>query len=493
MQKNFQTIIAMLITTVLIFVLYNINVVDQEIQENQYNKLVNDLSIVTNNFELWINEKKIIIDTAKDVINNFKFHEIIKYKTKNPYLNINNEKGDVSQVYIGLSNGDFVTGGGWVPPEDYDPRTRTWYKEAKDSNETIVSKVYIDRETGNKLVTVSSPLWIDDEFVGVVSVDVFLESISDFLKTQIREENNYAFLIDYDGTVVMHTMRKSLISKNLYTDVREASIIAYFELAKQGYGLVRMEYEYDHQNIRGIIQKVAGRDWYMGVALVNENSFLNSWEVEKRHLLINGLSILIIFVLLSILLKNRSELNQLHDYLTQENERDFLTGIYNRRYLNVYLENLWKNRNCYRSISMLMIDVDLFKHYNDTYGHLLGDDVLKKITTSICENVRSDDVFARFGGEEFALVLLNVPDEEIIKISEKIKNSIYNLDIVHRTSPYERVTVSIGVTSVNYNDHGDVGIRNAIEHADIALYKAKEHGRNKVVVYEQSDNKENTI
>ena len=210
MKLRFQLVILVLFASVVLFAVYNISIVSQEIAEKQYNDLVHELSDITKNFDIWIIDKVNIVETTKDVIDNFTCEELVQWNKGNPYLNINNENPNVSQIYIGLTDGNFITGGQWVPPKEYDPRTRTWYKEAHAADKTIVSKVYIDRETGDKLVTVSSPLYLESKFVGVISADVFLDDINDFIITQLKDEDYYAYLVDDDGTIVIHTKNSDL-------------------------------------------------------------------------------------------------------------------------------------------------------------------------------------------------------------------------------------------------------------------------------------------
>ena len=165
--------------------------------------------------------------------------------------------------------------------------------------------------------------------------------------------------------------------------------------------------------------------------------------------------------------------------LRRENEKDYLTNTYNRRYFNLYMENLWKRGDQSKSISLLMIDVDYFKDYNDTYGHLEGDNVLMKLTSCFDEHIRKDDVLSRYGGEEFVIILQDVNQEETVIKGEILKNAVYDLELTHETSKYKRITVSIGI--FNFSLDTGISIHDAIEQADTALYEAKNSGKNKVV------------
>lgn len=482
MKQNFHFIILLLFLSIAIFVGYNITQLDNEIKTNQYNTLVNDLSIVANNFSIWMCNKKSMLETSKDTVDNFTYDEVTQWATKNPYLNLNNNNPDVSQTYIGLANGQFITGGEWIPPSDYDPRTRVWYQEAVEADTTIVSSVYIDRETGDQLVTISSPLYLEDEFVGVISADVFLNNIHAFLDTQLRNPDTYAYIIDQSGMVTMHSKRPDFIGQNLYTDIKDQNIIPYFEQAKSSIDMIRMEYVFQDQNIRGIVKNMEDGEWYLAVALEynNTSSFWESFTLQ--HALFNFTILLIIVILIIIIFRIKVKMDNLHTRLKYDNEKDFLTGIYNRRYFNIFMENLWKTSLETETISVLMMDIDFFKQYNDTYGHIKGDEILKEVTNCISSHIRKSDILARYGGEEFALVLKDISPEATFRIATTIKEALYELNLEHKSSIHKRITISIGVVTVKPSN--GISVRDTVDQADKALYDAKESGRNMVSVYE---------
>src|SRR5579863_4418497 len=129
---------------------------------------------------------------------------------------------------------------------------------------------------------------------------------------------------------------------------------------------------------------------------------------------------------------------------------DGLTGLSNRRYFNEYLEAEWKRAaRAQRPLSILMIDVDHFKLYNDTYGHLAGDEVLKKVAQAIKNSCkRSADLAARFGGEEFVVILPETAPTEMKEFGEKLCSAVEVLNLPHSTSSAsEHVTISVGCAS----------------------------------------------
>ena len=162
---------------------------------------------------------------------------------------------------------------------------------------------------------------------------------------------------------------------------------------------------------------------------------------------------------------------------------DFLTNIYNRRYFNEAIIDEWKNCKKNREyLSVIMIDVDKFKAYNDTYGHIKGDKCLQSISAVIKDTIQeSKNIVSRYGGEEFIVLIPNKDLDKAKYIAENIRENIEKLGILHEGSKeYRIVTVSIGIAANIPN--GKLSPEKLINMADEALYRAKSSGRNKVSI-----------
>ncbi|MBM4196293.1 MAG: diguanylate cyclase [Gammaproteobacteria bacterium] len=164
-------------------------------------------------------------------------------------------------------------------------------------------------------------------------------------------------------------------------------------------------------------------------------------------------------------------------------ERDGLTGLYNRRAYNAYMERIWRqSRRDGGQITIMLFDIDHFKAYNDLYGHQAGDDALKRVAKVISLGAqRPLDCAARLGGEEMSLVLYGPPSDFSRELPQHLRQRVETMEIPHAESGASRfLTVSVGVAVVAAN--GERSLKGAIQLADEALYQAKEDGRNRVVV-----------
>jgi diguanylate cyclase (GGDEF)-like protein/PAS domain S-box-containing protein len=176
-----------------------------------------------------------------------------------------------------------------------------------------------------------------------------------------------------------------------------------------------------------------------------------------------------------------SYLIQLHDItdmfietniLKEQATTDVLTGAYNRRgFIEILKNEIKKSKFSNSNLSILMFDIDFFKKINDTYGHDVGDAVLIKLSETIFNNIRKEDIFARWGGEEFIILMPSTQLELATQKAESLRHHIENLD----AKDLPKFTVSFGVTVY----HEDESIDNFIKRADDALYRSKETGRNK--------------
>lgn len=174
----------------------------------------------------------------------------------------------------------------------------------------------------------------------------------------------------------------------------------------------------------------------------------------------------------------KAELEESNRLLEHLSSHDGLTGILNRRSFDEIIEREWfkclKNKEV---LSLVLIDVDFFKKYNDIYGHIAGDNCLRLVAKTIAKSIlRLSDYAARYGGEEFVIILPRTDEEESLKIAEIIRTGVKDLGIEHRGSQLTELTVSLGIAEIHPTNEN--AIEDLIHRADKALYRAKSLGRN---------------
>jgi diguanylate cyclase len=180
---------------------------------------------------------------------------------------------------------------------------------------------------------------------------------------------------------------------------------------------------------------------------------------------------------------SKQEINELQvnlEVVRNESLTDPLTQLANRKYFDSKLElAIVEARAKTEPLSLMLIDIDHFKNFNDSYGHLIGDQVLRLVATSVQQNVKGQDIAARYGGEEFAVILPNTMLRSAITVADHIHRAVMTKEVVKRSTGENlgRVTISIGVACLHKGD----GAQTLIERTDGCLYAAKRHGRNRVM------------
>lgn len=194
---------------------------------------------------------------------------------------------------------------------------------------------------------------------------------------------------------------------------------------------------------------------------VDETKFLNTLTVELAIAVVNA---------------------KLYSKTRELSVRDELTQLYNRRHFQQMLPlEIKRSQRFQKPLAVLMIDIDYFKKFNDRYGHLAGDECLKEFVRVVNAKIREVDFFARFGGEEFVLILPSTSKEDGVVVAEKIIALVRQHEFKAGAGKMERLTTSIGLAA--YPEDAK-SVEELIDAADIALYEAKNTGRDRVVVYQ---------
>jgi len=172
--------------------------------------------------------------------------------------------------------------------------------------------------------------------------------------------------------------------------------------------------------------------------------------------------------------KKNKELEKANKRIEKLSKTDVLTGLANRRHFMDYFEKMMSQAQRHSTpLSLVIIDLDKFKEVNDTYGHSAGDDVLSALGDLLDREVRKEDLVARIGGEEFAILLTQANIEEAHSYAERIRKEVQDMNV---KSVPKRISASLGISTLKENDD----MESMMKRADKALYEAKENGRNKV-------------
>ncbi len=175
-----------------------------------------------------------------------------------------------------------------------------------------------------------------------------------------------------------------------------------------------------------------------------------------------------------------SNLQQSLEAIRAESLTDPLTGLGNRKYFDRSIETAVQNALASgEPLSLLMFDIDHFKSFNDSYGHLTGDQVLRLVGMSLKQTIKGQDITARYGGEEFAVVLPNTALRQALTVADHIRRAVMAKELKKKSTGeiLGRVTISVGVSMLKPGDDTD----SLIERADACLYAAKRNGRNRVI------------
>jgi two-component system cell cycle response regulator len=216
-------------------------------------------------------------------------------------------------------------------------------------------------------------------------------------------------------------------------------------------------------------------------------SKIKGLELGADDFLVKPINMHELRVRINALIKKKAHLDELHasyDTAVHSAITDKLTGLYNHAYFKHFLEHEVKRSLRQRHpVALIMIDIDDFKYYNDTLGHLAGDEILRELGKLTRENIREVDLGARYGGEEFAVVLPNTDMKGAAEIAERIRQMINRHPFAPETNlPSRKLTVSMGVATF---PSGAESSQELIQNADTALYKAKREGKNRVCVCDE--------
>jgi diguanylate cyclase (GGDEF)-like protein len=323
------------------------------------------------------------------------------------------------------------------------------------SRRLVYSSLYEDEAGAGLMVTLSKPLYAGERFLGVLSIDLGISSLKWMLKSAALTSAS-PYLIGPDG--------RSMVGLDGQAIQVDLASTPFETLTRAG------EHTF-------MLFKLNQTDWYLLLDVDPTRLALEAVN-SSAYLLLVILSVVFSLILVLVITINMRTARYLATH-------DQLTGLLNRR---GYDEISW--HAVQRSVpgrlvfAIAVIDIDFFKKYNDQYGHIAGDNILRRVANALKNSLRdSNDILVRTGGEEFAAMLLVNHPDELSPILERMVQSVSALGIPHIQSPYGCVTVSVGAVT------GGVEMLKNVEamysHADQMLYQVKENGRNAWLIGER--------
>ncbi|WP_062608457.1 sensor domain-containing diguanylate cyclase [Caballeronia calidae] len=387
---------------------------------------------------------------------------------------------DLGSILVLDVNGNIVIDSGSIVPRPANFADRRYFTVQRDHPDTglFISSPFASRLRGGApSIALSRRLSNPDgSFAGVAMLAINLEYFRTLFAGLSLGPHGAVSLISQDGMMIM---RQPFDAQIIGRDITHADTYKRFRKAAQGSfsetssldGRRRLYYFRNFPKLPLIIMVAEG-----------EEDVYAAWH--RRAVIIgSSMGVLAIgFIILSFVLAAQFRRRMRAESELQLLARtDGLTGLHNRRTLGEILDQEWRRARRTRSLfSLLFVDIDRFKAFNDAYGHQAGDDALAAVARCIGDNIRRPaDTAARYGGEEFIVVLPDTPTEGAARIAERIRAAISDLSIEHAGSEFGRVTASIGLAS--WRPERDDDVSTLIRAADEALYDAKASGRNRVM------------
>ncbi len=372
----------------------------------------------------------------------------------------------------------------------------------------VMSKPLVGRISGKWAIVFARRLnHPDGTFAGVVFSSVNLASFARMFSSINVGPQGVVSLFDEEATLLARypdtpgsggSIGKKINSKPLLDRIKNNDLLSTYRAYS---GIDKVDRIYSNR-------KINGHGLYVAVGL-SQDDILSGWRTDAMTLigvwalftmLLSVAAILVVkgwrqrLATLKTLEENAEleakvadrtrDLEESNRKLSALSATDGLTGIANRRRFDETFSQEWNRAaRTGQTLALVLFDVDLFKNYNDHYGHLKGDDCLRKVAQLLNGHARrSGDLVARYGGEEFAFMAPAMEAEAILALTETIRRSLEGLEIPHEMSPLARVTISAGVAVrvPSANDGPDV----LVTLADQALYRAKREGRNRTILAE---------
>ncbi|MGL5053139.1 MAG: diguanylate cyclase domain-containing protein [Cetobacterium sp.] len=335
---------------------------------------------------------------------------------------------------------------------------RNYFKRAKDERRNIVSEIVESCTTGEKTIIIAHPILNPQkEFTGAIFSSIYLSEL-------ILIKNRYGAANEAYVT--------SILDNNLNVILEDDHIELEKELFDNSFGFFFERKGYSLHAITFMKDPVS--NWYIVTDLNASKYFFNTWANTLIIVLILVATFLIIFQIFNV--HTKKELLPILNSLNQ----DYLTGIYNRKYLEEFIKKVGFKKN---ESALIILDIDNFKSINDELGHTTGDYVICETANKIVQIFSEDSIAARVGGDEFIIFVKNCKDRSFVL--KRIKSLLFIMDTTYnKENKSVKISTSIGITFIENGDSEFIDLYNK---TDAALYKAKKNGKNCACIADSND------
>ena len=436
------------------------------ISDNIFSEIQQELITPINNSSLMANDEFLIdwvVSGEKDP------SEVVRFLKR-----IIDKYGYFSSFFVSANTENYYYYEGILKQISQSDPHDIWFYNFRDSQKDFILDVDTDQATQGT-VTIFINHRLEDQqggFLGVTGIGIKMVSVASTLASYHDRYGQVVYMVDNNGLIQVHT-NPDFVEKVNIKDLEGIGEQAEQILSnKKGTNIY--EFKNNKHDLVISTRYFPDFDWF----LIVEQDQTDSLTAARENLVFN-ISFGIIVTILVILLVGIM-VNAFHNQLEALAIKDTLTGLFNRR----KFEELFNRENDLAKrfgyvLSLLFVDIDDFKSINDKFGHQTGDIYLQTIATVLGDNIREIDVVARWGGEEFLVLLHRPVDSQALQVAERLLAAVAEIQITHGKEIISR-TVSIGLTT---SIGGNLTMEELINQADQAMLQAKRSGKNRVITY----------
>lgn len=341
---------------------------------------------------------------------------------------------------------------------------RDYYYVPWRDGDTIVAQPIHSVSTGRKIIAIGVPTYEEGERNGVLVGFIHLPFVSDLLNENNFSSNSYLFILNQDGTISAHMNEEYVLVKNINEITQDEEVLQGIKEFGNGIKVAKVDGEL------GLVSYAPAGKYKLTIV-----SFIPFREALITPIVVSSVLVAIFaaMIFLVVFWKKVEKSVLFGKEMETSANTDKLTGLKNRHWLDTVGDEYWYEH----FLTVIFIDIDDFKLFNDNHNHSYGDNVLKYVGESLMHSTRpSSDVCIRYAGDEFVVLLRDTSIENVVRIAKRLMTTLEGYQAEGKADP---IYISCGVASAN---KGELTVRKLIAKADIATYQAKHAGKNSIVI-----------